>query len=95
MKKITKIITATTIAAFTCGFFALNSSNDVMLGNIEALTDGDCNVTIEDTPCAVRTTWGEQANIVKEYTGWCGWYDRTQIPDYDVPTCKEIVVRPN
>ena len=41
MKKITKIITATTIAAFTCGFFALNSSSDVMLGNIEALTDGD------------------------------------------------------
>ena len=95
MKKITKIITATTIAAFTCGFFALNSSSDVMLGNIEALTDGDCKVTIEDTNCALYASWSDAADIVRLPTDWCGWEDHTQRPDYNVPTCKEIVVRPN
>ena len=95
MKKITKIITATTIAAFTCGFFALNSSSDVMLGNIEALTDGDCKVTIEDTDCAYITSWSEMGYIIRQETGWCGWSETAFKPDYDVPTCKEIVVRPN
>ena len=95
MKKITKIITATTIAAFTCGFFALNSSSDVMLGNIEALTDGDCKVTIEDTQCAYYASWSDASDIVRQATEWCGWENHTQRPDYNVPTCKEIVVRPN
>lgn len=41
MKKIAKLFSVVAVAAAACTFFSLNSSNEIICGNIEALTGGD------------------------------------------------------
>ena len=41
MKKIAKLFSVVAVAAAACTFFSLNSSNEIICGNIEALTSGD------------------------------------------------------
>jgi hypothetical protein len=41
MKKIAKLFSVVAVAAAACTFFSLNSSNEIICGNIEALSSGD------------------------------------------------------
>lgn len=41
MKKIAKLLSVVAVSAAACTFFSLNSSNEIICGNIEALTGGD------------------------------------------------------
>ena len=41
MKKFAKLFSVVAVAAAACTFFSLNSSNEIICGNIEALTGGD------------------------------------------------------
>lgn len=67
-------IAAVAVAAGT--FFTLNSSNEIICGNIEALTGGD---TGSSGPVATVKTMGRKATKQEKQNAWNGLY--TNLPE--------------
>ena len=89
MKKSTKSFIAVAMVALTCGFFAFQSSSEMVSGNVEALTEaevsfGKLKAFTPDGSSTVKRPTGNSTdlcNIIKANTVQTG-------------TCLEIVVRP-
>lgn len=95
MKKSTKSFVAVAMVALTCGFFALESSNEIVRGNIDALTSGENNNTIEwynaykginNTNYPTKRMRGSNEN-----PSFCNYAPCLSTPD---GTCGEVVCRP-
>lgn len=88
MRKIKKLFTIAAVAVAAGTFFTLNSSNEIICGNIEALTGGD---TGSSGPEMRLVTMGRKANTKEQKDAWNGL--ETNLPQgfSELSTGKHII----
>lgn len=94
MKKVAKLFFVVAVAAAACTFFSLNSSNEIICGNIEALTSGDNGNGNNMPPIQKVLGYTTDQNTTGGYYevagthGDCAW---TPTPYDNIGTCVRIV----